>query len=111
MSNKYILGIDGIRALAVISVIIFHLFPNSIPGGFVGVYIFFVISGYVVTGSLISSYTPKLSSFILDFYERRLFRLYPLFNDGDHLTGFGNAYLYQDFLQLLDKIVNREKNN
>lgn len=41
--------IDGLRALAVLSVIIYHLFPHYLPGGFLGVDIFFVISGYLIT--------------------------------------------------------------
>ncbi|MFN7452260.1 MAG: acyltransferase family protein, partial [Alphaproteobacteria bacterium] len=45
----YRADIDGLRALAVIAVIIFHAFPSSLKGGFVGVDIFFVISGYLIS--------------------------------------------------------------
>ncbi|TYN38335.1 acyltransferase, partial [Salmonella enterica subsp. enterica serovar Typhimurium] len=46
---KYRPDIDGLRAVAVLSVVIFHYFPSILPGGFVGVDIFFVISGYLIT--------------------------------------------------------------
>ena len=75
-SGKYRPDIDGIRAVAVLSVVIFHAFPKYLPGGFVGVDIFFVISGYLITGILISNLaTDKFS--ILNFYDRRIRRIFP----------------------------------
>lgn len=78
-SNRYISGIDGLRALAVLSVIFFHLGVPIIPGGFTGVDVFFVISGYVVTGSLVAACCKEtqFSAFALGFYARRLLRIYP----------------------------------
>ncbi len=78
-SNRYISGIDGLRALAVLSVIFFHLGVPIIPGGFTGVDVFFVISGYVVTASLVAACCKgtQFSAFALDFYARRLLRIYP----------------------------------
>jgi len=66
-----------LRALAVISVVAYHLNPTWLPGGFIGVDIFFVISGYVVASSLARADTSQLGPFVLSFYARRLVRLYP----------------------------------
>jgi peptidoglycan/LPS O-acetylase OafA/YrhL len=73
----YIPGIDGLRALAVLSVVAFHLRSSIMPGGFTGVDVFFVISGYVVSGSLARSETIGFWRFALEFYRRRIFRIYP----------------------------------
>jgi peptidoglycan/LPS O-acetylase OafA/YrhL len=76
-NKRYITGIDGLRALAVIAVILFHLNPSFLPGGFTGVDIFFVISGYVVARSLSTRVNSTFSDFIKNFYKRRLIRIYP----------------------------------
>lgn len=73
----YIPAIDGLRAVAVTSVILFHLWPGSLPGGFTGVDIFFVISGYVVTGSLVGRDFASLGQLTAYFYARRLMRIMP----------------------------------
>ncbi len=75
---SYIRGIDGLRALAVISVIIFHLYPTALPGGFTGVDVFFVISGYVVSSSLAKNPRDNYIKFTIDFYARRFIRLMPI---------------------------------
>jgi peptidoglycan/LPS O-acetylase OafA/YrhL len=69
--------IDGLRTVAVLSVMIFHLNGGWLPGGFAGVDVFFVISGYVVTASLASSHGASLVSFIGGFYARRMARILP----------------------------------
>jgi len=69
--------IDGIRALAVISVIISHFDKDLLPCGYLGVDIFFVISGYVISSSLYYSPARDLADFILGFYSRRIKRLIP----------------------------------
>jgi peptidoglycan/LPS O-acetylase OafA/YrhL len=75
--NAYFPSIDGLRAVAVLAVITFHLAPAALPGGFVGVDIFFVISGYVVTMSLVGRLRQSLLQFILGFYARRILRIFP----------------------------------
>jgi len=71
----YIPAIDGLRAIAVVSVMAFHLNKNLLPGGFVGVDVFFVISGFVVTGSLMDKRFRHLPDLLLHFYARRLIRI------------------------------------
>jgi len=75
-SSKYRPDIDGLRAIAVMAVIIFHAFPQIIPGGFVGVDIFFVISGYLISKILIDELKSGRYS-ILTFYDRRIRRIFP----------------------------------
>lgn len=69
--------IDGLRALAVVSVMIYHLNPDWLPGGFIGVDIFFVISGFVITNSLAQNQSQNAGQFISQFYARRLARIMP----------------------------------
>lgn len=73
---KYIPSIDGLRAIAVLSVILFHAFPEAIPGGFIGVDIFFVISGYLITNIIVTQASAGDFSF-KDFYARRIRRIFP----------------------------------
>ncbi|MCW3847493.1 acyltransferase [Sphingomonas sp. LB-2] len=73
----YIPAIDGLRAVAVGSVILYHLWPGLLPGGFTGVDIFFVISGFVVTGSMAGKRFESLKELLLAFYARRLMRIMP----------------------------------
>lgn len=74
---KYRSDIDGLRALAIISVLIFHMFPKFLPGGYVGVDIFFIISGYLIGSTIFNEYEKGNFSF-LNFYQRRLIRIIPL---------------------------------
>jgi len=76
-NQRRILGIDGLRGIAVLSVILYHLDHRFLPGGFVGVDIFFVISGYVVCGSLLKDSANRFLPFMSAFYVRRLLRIYP----------------------------------
>lgn len=78
MSFKtHISQIDGLRFLAVLSVVLYHLDEKYIPNGFLGVDIFFVISGYVISISLAKNIKNNLKSFLLNFYKRRIKRLFP----------------------------------
>jgi peptidoglycan/LPS O-acetylase OafA/YrhL len=68
--------IDGLRAVAVLAVILFHAFPSRVPGGFLGVDVFFVISGFLITGLIVKR--REAGTFTLaDFYARRARRLFP----------------------------------
>ena len=71
------LEIQGLRAIAVGSVLLFHIWPNLLPGGYVGVDVFFVISGYLITGLLIREAEISGRISLLNFYERRIRRLLP----------------------------------
>jgi peptidoglycan/LPS O-acetylase OafA/YrhL len=68
--------IDGLRAIAVLFVIGFYKFPALFPGGFVGVDVFFLISGYLITGILLRDLRDRRFSF-LNFYGRRIRRIFP----------------------------------
>ncbi|WP_374580124.1 acyltransferase family protein [Pseudoduganella sp.] len=68
--------IDGLRALAVVAVVVFHTFPQALPGGFAGVDIFFVISGYLITGILLRALDAGSFS-LASFYARRVRRIFP----------------------------------
>jgi peptidoglycan/LPS O-acetylase OafA/YrhL len=68
--------IDGLRALAVLSVVAYHLDIASVSGGYVGVDVFFVISGYLITRIIYTAIRSQSFS-LLDFYERRIRRLFP----------------------------------
>ncbi|MBW4480961.1 MAG: acyltransferase [Tildeniella torsiva UHER 1998/13D] len=75
--SSYRPEIDGLRAVAVIAVIINHFNKNWLPSGYLGVDIFFVISGFVITSSLANRHNKSLSDFLLSFYSRRIKRLVP----------------------------------
>jgi peptidoglycan/LPS O-acetylase OafA/YrhL len=68
--------IDGLRALAVTSVVLYHAFPSLLGGGFIGVDIFFVISGYLISSILLGDLKRGRFS-IRDFYQRRILRIFP----------------------------------
>lgn len=73
---EYRPDIDGLRAVAVLSVVAFHAFPDLLPGGFAGVDVFFVISGFLIT-SIILKGLDRGSFSLLDFYGRRIRRILP----------------------------------
>ncbi|MDR5856735.1 acyltransferase family protein [Caballeronia sp. LZ062] len=77
-SEKYRPEIDGLRAVAVLAVVMFHAFPTLVPGGYVGVDIFFVISGFLITGILLSELDEERFS-VTRFYGRRVRRIFPAF--------------------------------
>lgn len=73
---QYRSDIDGLRAIAVLSVLVFHAFPDLLPGGFIGVDVFFVISGYLISKILISSLEHNRFN-LIEFYVRRIRRIFP----------------------------------
>ena len=75
-SIQYQANIDGLRGIAILSVLLFHAFPNALPGGFVGVDIFFVISGYLISRIIFTELTNRTFSFGA-FYARRVRRIFP----------------------------------
>ena len=74
---KYRAEIDGLRALAVISVVIFHFYPAHLGFGYLGVDIFFVISGYLITAHLLHNQSMPYAGYLQHFYVRRIKRLFP----------------------------------
>ena len=100
-SIKYRPEIDGLRAIAVISVIIYHLNESWLSGGFLGVDIFFVISGFLITGIIITEIQQNSFSF-KQFYTRRIKRIYPAFITVMALVSFvaSAIFIYNDFNQL-----------
>jgi len=74
--ETYRRDIDGLRAIAVLSVVLFHAFPGLVPGGFIGVDVFFVISGYLISGKMLEDLHGQGFSYT-DFYGRRIRRLFP----------------------------------
>ena len=74
---RYIAPIDGLRAIAVVAVLLYHAGVNWIPGGFLGVDLFFVISGYVITRLLLDSIEESSALDLRAFYAARLRRLFP----------------------------------
>ncbi|UQS86482.1 acetyltransferase [Nicoliella spurrieriana] len=96
--RRYITGLDGIRAIAVFAVIIYHLLPFSIKGGYLGVSIFFTVSGYLITDLLMQEWGRSGHIDIVGFYYRRMRRLYPalfamVIGTGTYITLFQQTLL------------------
>src|SRR5690554_1450583 len=70
--------IDGLRAIAVLAVVFFHIDPSWVPGGFVGVDIFFVISGFLITGNILREVSSPGGFSWREFYRRRALRILPV---------------------------------
>ncbi len=102
---RYRRDIDGLRAVAVLAVVVFHAFPAWLRGGFIGVDIFFVISGFLISTILLQSLQQGNFSF-RHFYARRIKRIFPalLLVLGSCLA-FGWFAMFPDELRLLAKHV------
>jgi peptidoglycan/LPS O-acetylase OafA/YrhL len=94
---KYRPDVDGLRAVAVLAVIGFHAFPGLVRGGFVGVDVFFVISGFLISGIIFSGLEQDRFSF-RDFYARRIRRIFPAL-----LVVLVTAYVAGWFLLFADR--------
>ncbi|MEY0427254.1 acyltransferase family protein, partial [Providencia rettgeri] len=73
---KFRYDINGLRAIAVFAVVLFHFLPSTLPGGFAGVDVFFVISGYLMT-RIIFNGLDKDNFNLLNFYKSRIIRIIP----------------------------------
>jgi peptidoglycan/LPS O-acetylase OafA/YrhL len=102
---NYRADVDGLRAVAILSVIVFHAWPDALPGGFVGVDVFFVISGFLISGIILRALARKSFS-ILDFYSRRVKRIFPaLITMMAGVALFGWLLLLPDEYELLGKHI------
>ena len=101
---SYRADIDGLRALAVVSVVVFHAFPEVMPGGFIGVDIFFVISGFLISTILLDNLRKGTFSFS-EFYSRRIRRIFPAL-----LVVLSASYAFGWFALLPDEFMQLGKN-
>lgn len=102
---EYRPDIDGLRAVAVLAVVIFHAFPSSLKGGFIGVDIFFVISGFLISTIIYKGLQTGTFSFA-DFYSRRIRRIFPALLVVISATfAFGFFILSADEFSRLGKLV------
>ncbi len=76
-TNQYRPEIDGLRAISILGVLVNHFDKNFLPSGYLGVDIFFLISGYVITSSITSKKWSSLGDFLITFYEKGLKRILP----------------------------------
>lgn len=105
IAPRYRSDIDGLRGFAILSVVLFHAFPTVLRGGFVGVDIFFVISGFLISSIIFMSLQRNDFSF-MEFYEHRIRRIFPaliivLFSS----CVVGRYVLLPDELKLLSKHI------
>ncbi|WP_426717747.1 acyltransferase family protein [Corynebacterium auriscanis] len=75
--RRHIPGLDGVRGIAVIAVLLYHFWPNLVPGGFMGVDVFFVLSGYLITFLLVREYRKTGRISLKQFWLRRVRRILP----------------------------------
>ena len=94
--TRYRPDIDGLRAIAVFAVVLYHLHAPALPSGFLGVDIFFVISGFVVTQSLVQKPPANWADYLWGFYARRIKRLMPALMSCVGLTSLMIVFIVED---------------
>ncbi|CAN5658535.1 peptidoglycan O-acetyltransferase OatA [soil metagenome] len=103
---SYLPGLDGMRALAVIAVLLYHAGLSWVPGGFLGVEVFFVISGYLITALLLAEWREKGSIDLKAFWLRRARRLLPaLYLLIVGMLTFAVIFLPEEVARLRDDVV------
>ena len=75
-SRRYLPGLDGLRAIAITAIILYHIFPNRMRGGYLGVSLFFVLSGYLLSVTCLREDELRMFS-VSRFYRKRIRRIYP----------------------------------
>ncbi|WP_272840646.1 acyltransferase family protein [Rhodoplanes sp. TEM] len=106
VETGYRADIDGLRAVAILPVVCFHAFPAAMPGGFVGVDVFFVISGYLISGIILSQ-LDRGTFGLADYYARRVRRIFPALGvvlSTSYVTGWWLLYP-DEFKQLCKHIA------
>ncbi|WP_397536328.1 acyltransferase family protein [Rummeliibacillus pycnus] len=97
-NHRYISGLDGLRAISVIAVILYHLHVSGIVGGYLGVTIFFVLSGYLITDLLVNEWEKYGTINLKNFWIRRFRRLIPALIIMLILVGFWITLFQRSFL-------------
>jgi peptidoglycan/LPS O-acetylase OafA/YrhL len=93
---RHVPALDGLRAFAIGAVLVFHTWPSILPGGWLGVDVFFVLSGYLITGLLVAERERTGRIALRAFYRRRAFRLFPALGAAMVLALFLAAVAHRD---------------
>jgi peptidoglycan/LPS O-acetylase OafA/YrhL len=97
----WLCGLDGLRAVAVAAVVSYHFWPSALPGGFLGVDLFFVISGYLITRLLLTEIDTHGDLSLGGFYLRRARRLLPAALTLVGVTALAAIFLWRDELPMM----------
>ena len=108
--RRYIHGFDGLRTIGVIGVILYHLRPELFSGGYLGVPIFMVVSGYLITDGLLIEFDRYRHIDFKSFFIRRFKRLYPalitvLFGTAAYITLFSQNLLHNLHMMVLTNLL------
>ena len=75
-TSRYLPGLDGLRAIAILGIVLYHMFPGAVRGGYLGVTLFFALSGFLLARTAVSALSRGSWS-TLGFYQKRIRRIYP----------------------------------